>query len=387
MQHGRQKGLGITLAPGGFGRALCQVGILHQKVQQRFIPVVFCRSFTAFVPALFAAGHFGDHAVHQHVTRPGVKGNGVAHRTVRRQKGDVADAADVLQRDVLRFAAVDQILGIRHQRCPLPTGGNVPHAEVGHHDRVQLFADRRHIADLQCGGHRPAKVLLCQRLVVHRLPMAADQIDHRGRNARFGTNCLAGLQIQLPQNLLQHADGVSAAVIPAGHAQNFLAHGIVKRHADRGALAHHRVKAMAGDLHQHGVHGVRRRAAHQADHQLILFLHQLCKAHPLTPPRAMPSINCFCIVTYSANGMANETVAAAMLRPSFVSCCELSSESATVKVYILFSVLATSGHKKLFQQATKVKMVSDTSAGWMSGRMILKKILYSGQPSICAASM
>ena len=59
--------------------------------------------------------------------------------------------------------------------------------------------------------------------------------------------------------------------------------------------------------------------------------------------------------------------------------------SATGRVYLSSDCATTSGHRKLFQDARKVRIPSVASAGLHSGSMMLQKIRNSPAPSTRAA--
>lgn len=89
-----------------------------------------------------------DRGIDKHITRASIKGVGPGWTLTRREKGYVADAADVLQGKCLLRVAKEQGIEERGQGRSLPASGNIGHAHVGHDAYPQALRDHRRLAGL-----------------------------------------------------------------------------------------------------------------------------------------------------------------------------------------------------------------------------------------------
>ena len=115
--------------------------------------------------------------VHQRVAGTAVEAE---RRTVPRQDGQVADAADVEHRHRLARAREHGAVKRRHQRRALSTGGHVAGTEVGDDVDAAELGEQGRVVQLQ----RVAGAIEFTRSVAHRLAVGADGAYLRRRHLR-----------------------------------------------------------------------------------------------------------------------------------------------------------------------------------------------------------
>ena len=111
-----------------------------------------------------------DPDIHQRVSGAGVEADG-GQRSVRRQQGQITDAADIDDHAVVAFGAKHGIVKGGRQRCALAAGGHVPAAQIRDRGNSGALGNDVGIAYL----HRARK--LGVRCVKHGLSVAADGAD------------------------------------------------------------------------------------------------------------------------------------------------------------------------------------------------------------------
>ena len=114
--------------------------------------------------------------VHQHIARAAVE---ASHLASRAQQREIGDAADVEDRGGLPGPRKARRVEGRHQRCALAAGGHVAAAEVADHGDAAQLGQQSTVHQLQ----RVAATVEFARPVAHRLPMGADRVDLRCRQA------------------------------------------------------------------------------------------------------------------------------------------------------------------------------------------------------------
>ena len=164
-----------------------------------------------------------------------------------------------------RFAAVEQKLGVGHQRSTQPPGGHVPDAKIADHRTAEGLGQVRRVADLQSPADRTAQIIYRFRNVVNRLTVAADQIDVL--DAGLSHQLAHRLGVKLPQPGAQQTQPPAAAGFAAGDVQNFLPGLAVKGQKEKAQLADPGVQTGAGDFREDSIHTVGGGAAHQPHHQ------------------------------------------------------------------------------------------------------------------------
>ena len=86
------------------------------------------------------------HAVDHRDAGPGVERADALDLAARRNDGDVADAADVLERAPVRRRRKQHRVGDRHERRALPSRRDVAHAKVAHDVDARALGDDRRFA-------------------------------------------------------------------------------------------------------------------------------------------------------------------------------------------------------------------------------------------------
>ena len=198
--------------------------------------------------------------IHHHVARPGIERDHVVQLCPRRQKRQVADAADVLHDARPPVVGEQRPIRIRHQRRALPSRRHVAHAEIRHGRDARPLRDDRRLADLQ--GRRRPRI----RQMMDRLPVRAD-----GRNV-----------LRLAFGPADRRQGRAGKVLAQSEIQLAnLGHRPVQAHM-QDALPHHRrerlmhVRQDTGaqsasaprNLRHHRINAVRRSPGHQPDDEL-----------------------------------------------------------------------------------------------------------------------
>ena len=255
------------LAARRFRRAAGEIGIAHELREQRFAHAAGSRHRAVRVIALFAVCDARNGRIDEHVARPGVERRHVGKSAPRREQCDVPDAADILERRVFGLAAVEQKLRIRHERRAEPARGHIAHAEIAHDRAAEALGKHRLLAELEraCEGAR--EVFFFFRNVPERLAVAADEIDVGELCAGLRAERLTRLAKKLTEQKIHPAEVRRGCAAASGKTQDLRAHFVRKRHEAEAELLCARLRAIARDAHECGVHAVRRCAGHEPDHE------------------------------------------------------------------------------------------------------------------------
>jgi len=186
---------------------------------------------------------------------PGVEGDQL---TVAIDPGHVGDAADIEDRERPRQAAGHRRVVQRHQRRPLPAGGHVAAAEVGHHADCGQFGEQRGIADL--------RGVAALRPVPHGLAVAADGADFRGRDFRSGKDLGHGGRISRGERVAGERGALDFVLAARIEAKQFAPQRGVEGDAGVG----NQPRLGAGEIRQHRIDPVEAGARHQADVELAI---------------------------------------------------------------------------------------------------------------------
>ena len=249
----------------GFWGLSVQVGIFQHPFQKFRNHGSGGGQLSSVVIAQGAAGEFHHQRIHNHVAGTGVKSCYVLQCAAGGEKRDIADAADVLQRHILGFTAVEQEFRVGHQGCTQASCGHIPDPEIADHRAAEFFGQIGGISDLQRAPDGGAQIGCFFGDVIDCLTVAADKIHPL---------CAGGLQ-QLPYCLgvepaqmgSQKTDFFCAAALAAAGRQNGLTGGPVKGKKIKTKLLHSGGKAAACDPGQYGIDAVGRGAAHEPYHQ------------------------------------------------------------------------------------------------------------------------
>ena len=205
----------VVFPPGGFGRLLGKIWVFQHPIQQLRNHLAAGSQLAAIVIAQLAAGDAGSQRIHYHVARAGVEGGDIFQTASGRKQGDVADAADVLQRHILGFAAIQQKFGVGDQRCAQPAGSHIPDAEIADHRASKFFGKVGGVTDLQCSPNAGAQIGGLLGNVIDGLPMAANQVHMADAGLRQQTP--HGLGIELSQMGAQEAQLPASAEVAAAN--------------------------------------------------------------------------------------------------------------------------------------------------------------------------
>ena len=114
----------------------------------------------------------------------------------RRNRGQVRDAADILQNTAALLICEENVVEQRDQRGALAAGKHVGRPEVRDDRNIERGSDRLRLAHLPCAGEPPAGIRLRARLMIERLSMAADQVEMQFVTARQFPSQLPHMQSQ-----------------------------------------------------------------------------------------------------------------------------------------------------------------------------------------------
>jgi hypothetical protein len=97
----------------------------------------------------FAAAQNSGGRVHDHVARAGVEGHYLVEARARREEGEVANAADVLQNSRAHGIGLHRPVHVGHERSALPARRHVAHAKISNGQNAGALGDHRRFTDLQ----------------------------------------------------------------------------------------------------------------------------------------------------------------------------------------------------------------------------------------------
>jgi len=153
---------------------LAEVGVAEECVEEHGKGTAFAGEAGVFVEVLTAVGEVGDEGVNEHVGGAGVEGEDLGGLGIRRDDGDVGDAAKI-ERDAAEFGmAVEEIVGEGNERSALAANGDVRGTEVCDGGDAGARGDDGGFADLQCGGGGMAEEWDRAALMEDGLAVAAD---------------------------------------------------------------------------------------------------------------------------------------------------------------------------------------------------------------------
>ena len=118
----------------------------------------------------------GRRPVDQHIARPSVKGLNRSIRSRRRQKGDVADTADILNRPTSSQTCrgpQKKSVKDRYERGALSPSSHIGYAKIGNGCDSGPLRDDRRLSNLERRLDRTALL----NFMPHGLPVRTDQID------------------------------------------------------------------------------------------------------------------------------------------------------------------------------------------------------------------
>ena len=202
----------------------------------------------------------GD-GVDHHVAGPGVEGDDLLGQRARRNRREIADAAEVLHDAPVTAMAVEHVIEEGNQRRAFAAGSHVGGTKIGDHRHADLRRDHRRLAGLPGAGDAAPEKRRWRSLVIERLAVAADQFALQPRASLRGANRVG---IEFAQQELQPRK-IGDAGRPRVHRREHSA-----THLGRiGKLVMRqqfeaRAEAAALDAHQRDVDAVRRGAAHHA---------------------------------------------------------------------------------------------------------------------------
>src|SRR5271165_5174394 len=117
---------------------------------------------------------FGD-CIHHHVAGTRIKRDNFLGKSARRNRGQVADAPDVLHDPPKPPMPEDHVIEKRNQWSALAVGGHVRGTKVCNHRKAESCCNDSALAGLPCAGHWTPKVVNGHALMVNGLPTTSHQ--------------------------------------------------------------------------------------------------------------------------------------------------------------------------------------------------------------------
>jgi hypothetical protein len=191
----------VALAAGRFGRRSGEVRIVQKAVEESGIERARGGDGTVAVEGRGAAGQQCHQTVDDHVAGTGVEGADVGEGAAGRERGDVADAPDVLDGAVARRVAKDDPVEVGDERRGLAAGSDVGDPEIGDDGNARALRDRRGFADLEGRGPGEGPGGIRSRLVPDGLTVGTDDVEF----GRCDAGPAADLECRVGEELAEQA--------------------------------------------------------------------------------------------------------------------------------------------------------------------------------------